>query len=177
VRIRSADPGDPPEIVFNYLATEKDREDWRICLRLTREILCQPSLDGFRGDEIQPAIDLSNDNAVDAWVRANVETAYHPSCSCRMGAEDDAMAVVDPECRVRGVSGLRVVDSSIFPSIPNGNLNAPTIMLAERAAALIRGETMETSNASTWIAKDWETAQRVGEPVRAMDDELLRSAP
>ena len=87
------------------------------------------------------------------------------------------MAVVDPECRVRGVSGLRVVDSSIFPSIPNGNLNAPTIMLAERAAALIRGETMETSNASTWIAEDWETAQRVGEPVRAMDDELLRSAP
>ena len=87
------------------------------------------------------------------------------------------MAVVDPECRVRGVSGLRVVDSSIFPSIPNGNLNAPTIMLAERAAALIRGEALETSNAATWIAEDWETAQRVGEPVRPMDDDLLRSAP
>ena len=87
------------------------------------------------------------------------------------------MAVVDPECRVRGVWGLRVVDSSIFPSIPNGNLNAPTIMLAERAAALIRGEALETSNAATWIAKGWETTQRVGEPVRAMDDDLLRSAP
>jgi choline dehydrogenase len=177
VRIRSADPADAPQIVFNYLATEKDREDWRICLRLTREILCQPALDGFRGDEIQPAIDLSDDNAVDAWVRANVETAYHPSCSCRMGAADDAMAVVDPECRVRGVPGLRVVDSSIFPSIPNGNLNAPTIMLAERAAALIRGETMETSAAPIWIAEDWGINQRVGEPVRAMDDDLLRSAP
>ena len=87
------------------------------------------------------------------------------------------MAVVDPECRVRGVSGLRVVDSSIFPSIPNGNLNAPTIMLAERAAALIRGETLETSDAATWIAEDWETTQRVGEPVRSMDVDLLRSAP
>ena len=87
------------------------------------------------------------------------------------------MAVVDPECRVRGVSGLRVVDSSIFPSIPNGNLNAPTIMLAERAAALIRGETLETSDAATWIAKDWETTQRVGEPIRPMDDDLLRAVP
>ena len=87
------------------------------------------------------------------------------------------MAVVDSECRVRGVSGLRVVDSSIFPSIPNGNLNAPTIMLAERAAALIRGETLETSDAETWIAKDWETTQRVGEPIRPMDDDLLRAAP
>ena len=87
------------------------------------------------------------------------------------------MAVVDPECRVRGVGGLRVVDSSIFPSIPNGNLNAPTIMLAERAAALIRGETMETSSAPIWIADDWETTQRVGEPVSPVDDDLLRSAP
>jgi len=94
-----------------------------------------------------------------------------------MGAADDARAVVDPECRVRGVSGLRVVDSSIFPSIPNGNLNAPTIMLAERGAALIRGEKMETSDAPTWIAEDWENAQRTGEPVRPMDDDLLRSAP
>ena len=94
-----------------------------------------------------------------------------------MGADDDVMAVVDSECRVRGVSGLRVVDSSIFPSIPNGNLNAPTIMLAERGAALIRGETMETSNASTWIAKNWENTQRTGDPVRPLDDDLLRSAP
>jgi choline dehydrogenase len=94
-----------------------------------------------------------------------------------MGADEDAMAVVDPQCRVRGVPGLRVVDSSIFPSIPNGNLNAPTIMLAERAAALIRGETMETSDAAPWIAPDWETSQRLGEPVRPLNADLLRSAP
>ena len=177
VRIKSADPQQAPAIVFNYLATEKDREDWRICLRLTREILCQPALDEYRGDEIQPAVDLSDDDAVDAWVRANVETAYHPSCSCRMGALDDDLAVVDPDCRVRGLGGLRVVDSSVFPQIPNGNLNAPTIMVAERAAALIRGETMQTSVAPTWIADDWQTKQRVGDAVRPLNDDLLRSAP
>lgn len=177
VRIKSADPQQAPAIVFNYLATEKDREDWRICLRLTREILCQPALDEYRGDEIQPAVDLADDDAVDAWVRANVETAYHPSCSCRMGALDDDLAVVDPDCRVRGLGGLRVVDSSVFPQIPNGNLNAPTIMVAERAAALIRGETMQTSVAPTWIADDWQTKQRVGDAVRPLNEDLLRSAP
>jgi choline dehydrogenase len=139
--------------------------------------LCQPALDEYRGDEIQPAVDLSDDDAVDAWVRANVETAYHPSCSCRMGALDDDLAVVDPDCRVRGLGGLRVVDSSVFPQIPNGNLNAPTIMVAERAAALIRGETMQTSVAPTWIADDWQTKQRVGDAVRPLNEDLLRSAP
>lgn len=166
VRITGPAANDAPEILFNYLATEQDREDWRNCLRLTREILQQPALDGFRAEEIQPAIDLSDDAALDAWVRANVETAYHPSCSCRMGAADDALAVVDPECRVRGLEGLRVVDSSIFPTIPNGNLNAPTIMVAERAADLIRGRTPLKQVAEVWEAPAWQTRQRVDEPQR-----------
>ena len=162
--------------MFNYLATEKDREDWRICLRLTREILNQPALDGFRGAEIQPAIDLSDDEAVDAWVRDNVETAYHPSCSCRMGGADDALAVVDANCRVRGITGLRVVDSSVFPSIPNGNLNAPTIMVAERAAALIRNETMLASDAARWQPTDWQSTQREGSAQRPLDADMLSAA-
>jgi len=177
VRIRSKDIREAPEIVFNYLATEKDREDWRICLRLTREILSQPSLDRYRGAEIQPAIDLSKDAVVDEWVRNNVETAYHPSCSCRMGAEDDELAVVDSHCRVRGIKGLRVVDSSVFPSIPNGNLNAPTIMVAERAAAIIRGEKMLRSDAPRWQPTDAEATQREGIAQRPMDADMLRSAP
>ena len=176
VHIRSRDIREAPEIVFNYLATEKDREDWRICLRLTREILNQPALDGFRGAEIQPAIDLSDDEAVDAWVRDNVETAYHPSCSCRMGGADDALAVVDANCRVRGVTGLRVVDSSVFPSIPNGNLNAPTIMVAERAAALIRNETMLASDAKRWQPTDWQSTQREGSAQRPLDANMLSAA-
>jgi len=177
VRVRSSDIREAPQIVFNYLATEKDREDWRICLRLTREILSQPALDQFRGAEIQPAIDLSEDEAVDAWVRDNVETAYHPSCSCRMGAEDDELAVVDGDCRVRGINGLRVVDSSIFPSIPNGNLNAPTIMVAERAAAIIRGENMLKSHVKHWQPTDARRKQREAWPRRPMDADMLRSAP
>ena len=176
VHIRSRDIREAPEIVFNYLATEKDREDWRICLRLTREILNQPALDGFRGAEIQPAIDLTDDKAVDAWVRDNVETAYHPSCSCRMGGADDALAVVDASCRVRGVTGLRVVDSSVFPSIPNGNLNAPTIMVAERAAALIRNETMLESDATRWQPTDWQSTQREGSAQRPLDADMLSAA-
>ena len=168
VRISGPNAQDEPQIFFNYLATEQDREDWRTCLRLTREILQQPALDGFRGDEIQPAVDLSDTEATDRWVRDNVETAYHPSCSCKMGAADDAMAVVDPECRVRGLDGLRVVDSSIFPTIPNGNLNAPTIMVAERASDLIRGKAPLREEAPVWQASEWQHRQREGAPVRSV---------
>ena len=118
VRIRSSQLDDAPEIVFNYLATEKDREDWRICLRLTREILSQPALDGYRGAEIQPAIDLSDDGAVDEWVKQNVETAYHPSCSCRMGAIDDALAVVGPDCKVIGLGDYVSLIHRFFLAFP-----------------------------------------------------------
>jgi choline dehydrogenase len=97
---------DAPDILFNYLSTDRDIEDWRTTLKLTREILGQPALDTYRGDEIQPAIGFESDAAIDAWVRQNVESAYHPSCSCKIGADDDPMAVLDADCRVRGVDGL-----------------------------------------------------------------------
>lgn len=168
VRISGPELERPPLIQFNYLSTEKDLADWRSCLRLTREILQQPAMDTYRAEEIQPGIDLSDDTAVDAWVRRNVETAYHPSCTCRMGAEEDEQAVVDPECRVRGLRGVRVVDSSIFPTIPNGNLNAPTIMVAERAADLILGREPLKEDVSVWSAPEWRTRQREGDPVRSI---------
>ncbi len=137
VRITSNHMSDAPEILFNYLSDPRDQEDWRNTIRLTRKILEGEALTPYRGDEIQPGVHITTDADIDGWVRDNVESAYHPSCTNKMGAADDDMAVVDPQCRVRGLSGLRVVDSSIFPSIPNGNLNAPTMMLAERAASLI----------------------------------------
>jgi choline dehydrogenase len=162
VKISGPAPDAEPLVQFNYLSTEKDRLDWRHCLKLTREIMQQPSMDAYRGDEIQPALDFSQIDEVDAWVRQNVESAYHPSCSVKMGAEDDPMAVLDPQCRVRGVDKLRVVDSSIFPAITNGNLNAPTIMAAEKAADMIRGRKPLTSAAEFWIDDQWRERQRIG---------------
>lgn len=138
VHITSPDVREPPHIQFNYLQTQEDRDDWRRTLRLTRQILEQDALKPYRGREIQPGSNITSDAAIDDWVKANVESAYHPCSTCRMGAADDAKAVVDSECRVIGVDSLRVVDASIFPSIPNGNLNAPTMMVAERAADIIQ---------------------------------------
>ena len=162
VLVRSADPGAAPVIRFNYLTTESDREAWRATLRLTREVLQQDALAPFRGEEIQPGpgVDFDDDAALDAWVRANVESAYHPSCTAKLGADDDPMAVLDGDCRVRGVEALRVVDSSIFPTITNGNLNAPTMMVAERAADLIRGRTLPPEEVPVWVADDWRGTQR-----------------
>ena len=171
VAITSSDPHAKPEIVFNYISTEQDRQDWRDCIRLTREILSQPALDDYRGDEIQPGFDVSSDEAIDAWVKQNVESAYHPSCSCKMGADNDAMAVLNEQCQVRGIANLRVVDSSIFPTIPNGNLNAPTIMVAERAADMILGNPLlESQEVPVWIAPNWQTQQRLKPPVRGSED-------
>lgn len=168
VRIRSADPEQRPRVLFNYMQHERDIECFRQCVTLTREIMAQPALDAFRGPEIQPGEVCVEDADIDAWIRANAESAYHPSCSCKMGAADNPMAVVDNECRVIGAEALRVVDSSIFPTITNGNLNGPTIMTAERAADIIRGAPMlAASNAPTWIDPEWETRQRTGAPVRA----------
>ncbi|MBU2897505.1 choline dehydrogenase [Vibrio hepatarius] len=167
ITITSNNPKDKPEIEFNYISTEQDRQDWRDCIRLTREILGQPAMDKYRGHEIQPGEHITSDQAIDEWVKQNVESAYHPSCTCKMGADDDPMAVLDSQCQVRGIEGLRVVDSSIFPTIPNGNLNAPTIMVAERAADLILGQPLITSKElPVWIAPDWEEQQRINAPKR-----------
>lgn len=161
VRIKSADPHAKPAILFNYITTEQDRQDWRDTIRLTREIMDQNAMDTFRGDEIQPGKDVQSDEAIDRWVKENVESAYHPSCTCKMGAEDDAMAVLDEQCRVRGIQGLRVVDSSVFPTIPNGNLNAPTIMVAERAADMILEKPLlPAEQVPVWIAAEWQDKQR-----------------
>lgn len=161
VHIVSADPKVAPKIQFNYLTDPQDVEDWRNCIRLTREILNQPAFDVYRDGEIQPGDAIQSDDEIDGWVRENVESAYHPSCSCKMGSDTDVMAVVDSQCRVRGVNNLRVVDSSIFPSITNGNLNGPTIMVAEKAADMILGKSaLPPFEAPVWIAPDFETNQR-----------------
>jgi choline dehydrogenase len=160
ISIRSSDPFESPSIKFNYLTHEQDRQDWRDCIRLTREVLQQPALAPFRGNEIQPGMGIDSDDAIDEWVKANVESAYHPSCTVKLGADDDPMAVLDSECRVRGCQGLRVVDSSIFPVITNGNLNAPSMMVAERAADLIRNTHLPADNAPVWQPDDWENSQR-----------------
>ncbi|MFD1382757.1 choline dehydrogenase [Rhodanobacter aciditrophus] len=161
VWIESNDPAAQPRIVFNYISTEQDKQDWRDTIRLTRELLQQSALDEFRGEEIQPGMDVQTDEQIDRWVKDNVESAYHPSCTCKMGSDDDPMAVLDAECRVRGIEQLRVVDSSIFPTITNGNLNAPTIMVAERAADMILGKSLlPAADAPVWIHPEFETKQR-----------------
>ncbi len=159
VNVVSSDPKAHPQISFNYLEHEDDRAGFRACVRLTREIIHQPAFDAYRGEEIQPGIAIQTDEEIDEFVRSSVESAYHPSCSCKMGT--DEMAVVDPQTRVHGIQGLRVVDSSIFPTIPNGNLNAPTIMVAERAADLIRGiSPLTASDVEVVIAPNWQQQQR-----------------
>ncbi|SAK68073.1 choline dehydrogenase [Caballeronia fortuita] len=137
VKLKSRDPNAHPGILFNYMADPLDWREFRDAIRITREIMRQPALARYRGRELHPSDDLQSDAELDAFVRAKAETAYHPSCSCKMGYDD--MAVVDAEGRVHGMEGLRVVDASIMPQITTGNLNAPTIMLAEKIADRIRG--------------------------------------
>ncbi len=160
VRIKSAVARDKPEILFNYLEHAADVAGFRACVRLTREIIGQQAMAPYRGAEIQPGTNIVNDDAVDAWVRQNVESAYHPSCTCKIGAASDPTAVLDEACRVRGVAGLRVVDSSIFPTIPNGNINAPTIMVAERAADLIMNRALPAAEVTPWLNPERLTQQR-----------------
>ena len=165
VDIADADPLSAPLIQFNYLSDPRDVEDWRRVIQLTREILEQPALAPYRGEEIQPGTDIADDEAIDGWVRQNAESAYHPCGTCRMGPPDDPEAVLRPDLTVIGTDGLRVVDSSVFPDIPNGNLNAPSIMVGEKGADLILGRTPPArDNAAVWIAPDWQTAQRMEPP-------------
>ena len=161
VRLRSPDPAEPPKIQFNYMSHPDDWPEMRACVRLTREIFAQKAFDPYRGREISPGAECVSDEAIDAFVRDKVESAYHPCGTCKMGSPNDPLAVVDPETRVIGLEALRVVDSSIMPEITNGNLNAPTIMIGEKAADMIRGRNpLPPSNASYYVAPDWEMRQR-----------------
>jgi choline dehydrogenase len=159
VRLSPGEPMATPRVCFNYMSHEHDWLEMRACVRLTREIFAQPAFDPFRGKELAPGTDCVSDEDIDAFIRQKVESAYHPCGTCRMGS--DAQAVVSPECRVNGIESLRVVDSSIMPQATAGDLNAPTIMLAERAADLIAGKPMlAAETASLPIDANWETDQR-----------------
>ena len=161
VTLRSSDPAEAPKILFNYMSHEKDWEDFRRCILLTREIFAQEAFAPFVRHEIQPGADVQSDEALDAFIKDHVESAYHPCGTCKMGDANDPMAVVDPECRVIGVTGLRVADSSIFPQITNGNLNGPSIMVGEKASDHILGRApLPASNQEPWIHPKWESHQR-----------------
>ena len=161
VTLRSADPEDAPRILFNYMSTAQDWDEFRTCLRLTREIFEQEAMRPFVKHEIQPGAALQSDDELDGFIREHAESAYHPCGTCRIGRADDPRAVVDPQGRVIGVDALRVADSSIFPRITNGNLNAPSILVGEKIADHLLGrDPLPRSNERPWIHPDWQSAQR-----------------
>lgn len=161
VRLRSSDPKDNPEIKFNYMSHPDDWQEFRTAIRLTREIIAQPAMAQHVAHEIQPGEAAQDDAALDAFIREHAESAYHPCGTAKMGRRDDPDAVVDGQGRVIGVDGLRVADSSVFPRIPNGNLNGPSIMVGEKMADHILGkDPLPASNAQPWFHPDWRTQQR-----------------
>ncbi|CUH64098.1 Choline dehydrogenase [Thalassovita gelatinovora] len=161
VTLNSTEPQDKPQIRFNYMSQESDWKDFRTCIRLTREIFGQEAFKPYVRHAIQPAATLQSDDELDGFIREHAESAYHPCGTCRMGAADDPMAVVDPQARVIGVDGLRVADSSIFPRITNGNLNAPSIMVGEKVSDHLLGRGMLPPAGETpWMHPDWQTKQR-----------------
>jgi len=161
ITLKSADPKEAPRIFFNYMSTEQDWEDFRTCLRLSREVFQQEAFKDHVKHEIQPGEALQTDEELNDFIREHAESAYHPCGTCRMGRADDPMAVVDPEMRVIGVDGLRLADSSVFPRITNGNLNGPSIMVGEKAADHILGrDPLPPSNDEPWVHPAWQTQQR-----------------
>ncbi|MBE9578757.1 MULTISPECIES: choline dehydrogenase [Moraxella] len=168
IRLKSLNPHDHPSILFNYMSHEQDWQEFRDGIRITREIMHQPALDAYRGREISPSRHAQTDAELDEFVRNHAETAYHPSCSCKMGMDD--MAVVDGQGRVHGLEGLRVVDASIMPLIITGNLNATTIMMAEKIADVMRGQKLPKSTAGYYKADPNVLRQ---EPVRAFDPSMM----
>ena len=143
------------------MSHESDWSDFRNCIRLTREIFSQPAFEPFADSEISPGKEIRSDEQLNDFIRDNVESAYHPCGTCKMGNKTDPTSVVDPETRVIGVDKLRVADSSIFPQITNGNLNAPSIMVGEKASDHILGkDLLPKSNEVPWIHPDWQTSQR-----------------
>jgi choline dehydrogenase len=138
--LQSADPTVHPALRFNYLSTAQDRREWVEALQVARNILGQPAFTAYSGGEISPGTTVQSDAEILDWVARDGETAYHPSCTCKMGT--DALSVVHPDTlAVHGVTGLYVVDASVFPYVPNANIYAPTMMVAEKAADLLQGNT------------------------------------
>ncbi|MFN3260789.1 MAG: choline dehydrogenase [Pikeienuella sp.] len=161
VTLRSSEPKAAPVIRFNYMSHEEDWAEFRHCVRLTREVIAQPPFDRWRGKEIQPGAGVETDEEIDSFIRDHAESAYHPCGTCRIGRADDPLAVVDPSLRVIGVDRLRVADSSVFPVITNGNLNAPSIMTGEKAADLILGRPAPPpTNRRPWINPRWRESDR-----------------
>lgn len=160
VKLRSADPADLPRVRFNYMTHEDDWLEMRACVRLTREIFDQPAFAPFRGQELAPGEECSSDDCLDRFIKDKVESAYHPCGTCRMGSDENA--VVDPlTMKAKGVEGLRVVDSSVMPQATAGDLNAPTLMLAERASDLIRAQSLPAAAEAPLLADpQWATCQR-----------------
>ncbi|KAG1711269.1 hypothetical protein DVH05_008521 [Phytophthora capsici] len=159
VKLRSKNPREHPIMEPNYLSTHEDIVDIRNGVKLTREIFKQKAFDEFRGEALSPSDSAQTDEEIDAWVRQNAGTVYHPSCTARMGVDENT--AVDAETRVHGMEGLRIVDASIMPNIVSGNLNGPVIMMAEKAADIILGNpALPKSDAPVYQAKNWETSQR-----------------
>lgn len=162
VTLRSGEARDAPVIRFNYMSTEDDWIDFRRAIRIAREVFSQAAFDPYRGKEIQPGDHIQSDAEIDGFIREHAESAYHPCGTCKMGRADDPLAVVDPQTRVIGVDGLRVADSSIFPRVTNGNLNAPSIMTGEKAADHILGRTpLAPSNLEPWMNPAWRETDRL----------------
>ena len=164
IELGSSDPHQAPKIHFNYLAYEEDWEDMRTSVALTREVFRQPAFDAYRGTEIVPGDNVATAESIDTFIRETAASNYHICGTCKMGTDD--RAVVDPECRVHGIAGLRVVDASVMPHITSGNTNGPTIMIGEKAADHIKGTLEPAASVESYAAEDWEDIQRPGKPVR-----------
>ena len=161
ISLRSKNPHDAPKIQFNYMSEERDWIDFRYCVRVAREIFKQDSFKPFRGKEIQPGDWCNSELQINEFIKEHAESAYHPSGTCKMGSKDDQTAVVDETCKVIGTKNLRVVDSSIFPNITNGNLNGPTIMVAEKASDhILNNNMLPKSSLQPWLNPRWETNDR-----------------
>ncbi|MBI9073970.1 MAG: choline dehydrogenase [Desulfatibacillum sp.] len=152
VKLKSADPMQYPAIKFNYLSTPQERANWVEAIQCTRNIMTQPAFDEYRGDELAPGAHCQTEEEILDFIGREGESAYHPSCTCKMGLDD--MAVVDPNLKVHGVENLRVVDASVMPSITNGNIYAPVMMIAEKAADAILGNTPLPPSRAPYYIKD-----------------------
>ena len=166
VKLKGPSVDDGLSIAFNYQSCLEDWVEFRSAFRLAREILGQPAMDSYRGRELSPGVDVQTDDEIDAFVRDHMQSSYHPSGTCKMGNGPDA--VVDPECRVHGVDAVRVADSSIMPMIPSCNLNAPSMMIGEKASDHILGRRLPPSNLPYFVDPEWQTRQRPGTPLRKL---------